>query len=98
MGRLSGFLGDMEPAYLLGSQAVARWRALGDTRGLAFALFYQGIPTLFRVGADEAAAVLREARQCFADLDDDWGVALATVYEGVARAFFAGDEDRRSTC
>ncbi len=93
MARLTGFVGDMEQAHRLGAEAIARWRALGDPRGLGLALFYQGVPAMFRVGPDEGAALLREARQCFAGLDDDWGVAVCIVYEGVVRAFFPGAED-----
>jgi tetratricopeptide (TPR) repeat protein len=43
-------------------------------------------------GRGAAVAVLREARQCFDDVGDAWGVALAVVYEGVARALHPGDE------
>jgi non-specific serine/threonine protein kinase len=93
MARLTAFIGDMGEAHRLGADAITRWRVLSDRRGLAFALFYQGVPAMFCVGADQGATHLREARQCFSDLDDDWGVAMCIVYEGVVRAFYPGAEN-----
>lgn len=93
MARLASFGGDMAEAHRLGTEAAARWRALDDPRGLGFALFNLGVPTLFRAGREEAAATLREARRCFEHCDDAWGQALATVYEGVVLAILPGAED-----
>jgi len=92
MARLASFSGDMAYAHQQAAQSIERWRALGERRGLGFALFHQAIPALVIEGRDAAVAVLREARQCFDDVNDAWGVALATVYEGVARALHPGDE------
>jgi tetratricopeptide (TPR) repeat protein len=92
MARLAGFSGEMALAHQQAAQSIERWRALGDRRGLGFALFHQALPALVTEGRDAAVSVLHEARQCFSDVADAWGVALATVYEGVVRSFHPGDE------
>ena len=93
MARLAGFMGDAGYAKGLAQDAVARWRALGQTEGLAFALFHLGIPTMLSEGREAAASVFQEARQCFQASGHPWGVAVATVYEGVVMAFGPGAED-----
>ena len=92
MARLAVFTGDMPEAHRLTGLAVQRWRALGDRRGLGFALQSQGVPALFVAGREQAQAALRESRQCFREAGDEWGEALATVYEGVVLALFPGAE------
>jgi len=92
MARLASFSGEMADARRHAAQSIERWRALGDRRGLGFALFHQAIPACVIEGRGAAVAVLREARQCFDDVGDEWGVALTVVYEGVVRALQPGDE------
>lgn len=91
--RLASFGGDMAEAHRLGEQSIEAWRRLGDRRGLAFALFNDGVPSSFIAGKQASVAVLREARELFRDLGDAWGVALANTYEGVVLAFTPGTED-----
>jgi tetratricopeptide (TPR) repeat protein len=93
MARLQSFSGDMAGAHDLAARSIALWRGLVQPRGLAFALFHQGVPALFVQGLDAARAALREARDCFRQVDDVWGVALSTVYEGVVLALRPGQDD-----
>lgn len=93
MARLCGFSGDMTRAHALAESSVALWRGLGDRRGLAFALFHQGVPALFHAGLAAARSTLQEARECFRSVDDVWGVAMCTVYEGVVLSIRPGQDD-----
>ena len=93
MARLASFSGEMARAQEWAVRSIERWRALDDRRGLGFALFHLGVPALFHQGRAAAVAALQEARQCFREVDDPWGVALATVYEGVVLSYRPGSEE-----
>jgi len=91
--RLSSFTGDMARGHECARQSIELWRGLGDARGLGFALLHDGVPTLFVEGRAPALAVLREAEDSFQAAADAWGVAVATVYQGVVLAALPGAEE-----
>ena len=60
---------------------------------LAFALFHEGVASILRSEQDHARVVLKESLECFRELDDSWGTALATTYFGITWAYGPGTED-----
>jgi non-specific serine/threonine protein kinase len=90
--RLAMYSGAVDEAVKLGERSVAMWRETGDRRGLAFALAHEAIPRIVLRQRDAARTLLRESNEHFVALDDPWGVAFATTYEGVSLAFEGGTE------
>jgi predicted ATPase/DNA-binding winged helix-turn-helix (wHTH) protein len=80
--RLATYSGDLARADALAADSVARWRALGDARGLAFALFNQSIPYAMRGADGPCGAMLAEARALFERIGDPWGIAVTISYAG----------------
>jgi len=91
--RLAAYSGDVQSAFGFVTESVSLWRELGDRRGLAFALFHEGIAGIVSMQLDRARTALSEARDCFRLLNDAWGIALATSYLGTAYAVAPGSED-----
>jgi tetratricopeptide (TPR) repeat protein len=54
---------------------------------MAFALFHLALAKLLERRHDEALASFKEASDTFRKLGDEWGVALATGYQGTAMIF-----------
>jgi len=94
--RLASFAGDMVRAHACAQQSIELWRKLGDARGLGFALLHDGVPALFILGRETAVELLRECAGVFAEAGDEWGVAMATVYQGVVLAALPGTEEAAS--
>ena len=85
-------VGDAEPALETAEQALAGWRALGDSRGAADVLRVRGITYMFMGNQDAAERDLTEALAAFEAAGDRRGEAwalqnLATI------AFFRGEAD-----
>jgi predicted ATPase/transcriptional regulator with XRE-family HTH domain len=95
-GRLAHLLGDEVRAAKLLGESVARWREVGDQRGLAYALtdlgqvaFFQGEIGTARIYTDEGVARFHSAA-------DRWGLALALQHLG--RVVLAeGDENEAAS-
>ncbi len=90
--RLAMYSGAVEEAAQLAASSVAMWRATGDRRGLAFALANEAIPRITSHQRHAGRALLLESKAHFAALDDAWGVAFATTYEGISLAYEGGTE------
>ena len=91
--RLALYAGDPGQAVELAKQSVELWRATADCRGLAFGLFHLGLSVALVHGRDRGRPFMQESLDCFRQLDDLWGVALATTYLGVVLAYTPGAED-----
>ncbi|MCC6195435.1 MAG: hypothetical protein IT518_13305 [Burkholderiales bacterium] len=91
--RLAIYAGAVEEAVESARRSIGMWRATDDRRGLAFALSHEGIARVLMRQRDAARALFRESRECFVALEDAWGVAYATTYEGCALAFESGTEE-----
>jgi predicted ATPase/DNA-binding winged helix-turn-helix (wHTH) protein len=91
--RLATYSGDLSAAVELARQSVDLWRRTDDRRGLAFGLFHLAVPSITVFGQDRACVALSEALECFVELGDAWGVALAKTYLGAALAYAPGAED-----
>ena len=91
--RLATYAGDTGTGRELAHRSVELWRTTGDRRGLAFALFHEGVASILRSEQDHARVVLKESLECFRELDDPWGIALATTYFGITWAYGPGTED-----
>jgi predicted ATPase/DNA-binding winged helix-turn-helix (wHTH) protein len=91
--RLAAYGGDRASAEALAADSVARWRVLGDARGLAFALFNQSIPYAMRNAVGPCGAVLSEARALFERLGDPWGIAVTIAYAGATILMQPGGTD-----
>jgi predicted ATPase/DNA-binding winged helix-turn-helix (wHTH) protein len=91
--RLATYAGDTGAGLELAQRSVELWRTTGDRRGLALALFHEGVASILRCNQDHARVVLKESLECFRELDDAWGMALATTYFGITWAYEPGTED-----
>ena len=91
--RLATYAGDTGAGRELAHRSVELWRTTGERRGLAFALFHEGVASILRSEQDHARIVLKESLECFRELDDPWGIALATTYFGITWAYGPGTED-----
>jgi len=89
--RLATYSGDMGEGIGLAAQSVTLWRQTDDLRGLAFGLFHQAIPSSI-ARHQSARELIDETLQCFRQLDDPWGIALATSYLGTVLALTPGQE------
>ena len=54
------------------------------SQGTRVCLFHQALPSLLVCGPAGAIPVFQESMNCFSELNDAWGVALALTYTGVA--------------
>jgi len=91
--RLALYAGDPGQAVELAKQSVELWRDTADERGLALGLLHLGLSVAMAHGRDRARPFMQESLDCFRQLDDPWGVALATTYLGVVLAHTPGAED-----
>jgi predicted ATPase/DNA-binding CsgD family transcriptional regulator len=87
-GRLAWRQGDIAVARERLAASVDLWRALGNPRGLAFALTYSGLAgRMHGDGPERARADLEESVRIFRQIDDRWGLALALYNLADAVAF-----------
>ncbi len=93
--RLAMYAGDPGAAIRLAEEGVAVWRQTTDPRGLAFALFHLGLAQTMKFFGKEGDHSLRESLGIFRELDDAWGVALATTYLGIT-VMFKSDSDNEA--
>ncbi|MBK7616730.1 MAG: winged helix-turn-helix domain-containing protein [Burkholderiales bacterium] len=91
--RLATYGGDLASAETLAADSVARWRALDEPRGLAFALFNQAIPFAMRGDFANCRRILDEARALFERLADPWGIAVTIAYIGASLGMLPGSEN-----
>jgi predicted ATPase/class 3 adenylate cyclase len=73
-------------------EALDRFRALGDARGVAYALWGIASPVISDVEADVSRAQLREAVELFRQADDAFGESWTLVSMGMVEAA-AGSTD-----
>jgi predicted ATPase/DNA-binding CsgD family transcriptional regulator len=76
---LAQWLDENELAQALSSESVARYREVGDTRGMAWALCWLGHATFDRSDYATARTVLQEALALFRQGDDRSGSAYALL-------------------
>jgi len=91
--RLATYAGAANEAIALATESVALFRAAGDRAGLAVALLHLALPKIQVQDRESACSCLEEAAECFRELGDEWGTALAVTYRGVALAFQSGFEN-----
>jgi predicted ATPase/DNA-binding CsgD family transcriptional regulator len=72
-------LDEYELAQALSRESLARYREVGDTRGMAWALCWLGRATLARSDYTTAHTVLQEALALFRQIDDRYGSAHTLV-------------------
>ena len=75
-------LGHLELAEALSQQAVDRYTAEGDQRGLARALVYLGVAQWGQGHLDEAAATHDRCAATYRERRDEWGLGLALTLRG----------------
>ena len=90
--RLAFYAGALNEALELASRSVALFREMRDRSALGLALFHLGIPKIVAGDFEGARACFAESTQCFRELGDDWGIALAVTYHGAALTFPPGTE------
>jgi predicted ATPase/DNA-binding CsgD family transcriptional regulator len=76
---LAQWLDENELAQALGSESVARYREMGDTRGLAWALCWLGYTTWALSDYAKARAQLQEALALFLQMGDQHGSAHTLI-------------------
>lgn len=92
--RLAAYSGDPKSALLMAEESAGLWRQAGDRRGLAYALIHHGIACIMSAQHERARHDLHEALACFHELQDPWGVALASSYKGTTLAIVPGTESQ----
>jgi non-specific serine/threonine protein kinase len=92
--RLAAYSGDVGAALVHVEASVALWRRQSGRQGLAFARFHEGVACIMSMALDRARAALAEALVLFRELDDGWGIALATSYLGTSYAVAPGLEEQ----
>ena len=92
--RIAEYSGDVKGAIDLAVESIALWRDLDDRRGLAFALFHEGIAGIMSMQLGRARTALAESLDLFRALQDPWGIALAASYLGTTYAVKPGTEDQ----
>ncbi|MGH2346430.1 MAG: ATP-binding protein, partial [Chloroflexota bacterium] len=90
-GRMAHLLGDEVRAAKLLMESVARWREIGNHRGLAYALTDLGQVAFFRGDLAAARIYTDESVARFHSCADRWGLALALQHLG--RVALAEDDD-----
>lgn len=90
--RLAAYSGDVVAAFAHAEASVALWRRLDHPRGLAFALFHEGVASIMSMQLGRARHVLAEALALFSACSDAWGIALTTSYLGTSYAVEPGLE------
>jgi predicted ATPase/DNA-binding CsgD family transcriptional regulator len=92
-GMLALYQGDEQAAAAHLVDALARFRALGDDRGIALTLFVLGVGAEDRGDYDGATALFAEALPRFAEPEDGSFIALTQYHLGVV-AYGLGDLER----
>jgi non-specific serine/threonine protein kinase len=82
-GSLAYVRGEYDRAALLLEESLSLWRALGDERGLALALYTLGRVMNYQSKSERAAALYAESLAILRALGDRRGVALALNGSGV---------------
>ena len=92
--RLAMYAGDASAAIQMADESIGLWRQTTDRKGLAFALFHSGVALLMKhaYATHRGSIALQESLDIFRELDDAWGVALATSYLGLTELFAADSE------
>jgi DNA-binding CsgD family transcriptional regulator len=96
-GDIAAWQKDREQAAARHGEAAALARTLGDTWGLAMALYGLGSDSVDQDVPAEAAPFLAESVALFNEIGDTWGAALARGKQGDA-ALALGDHDGAAAC
>ncbi|MEP7140867.1 MAG: adenylate/guanylate cyclase domain-containing protein [Caldimonas sp.] len=91
--RLAAYSGDTAAAKTLVAESIRLWREVGDVRGLAYALFHEGVAFGMSNQWEHGKVALRESLASFRQLDDAWGIALGSTYLGTAYSLSTDSED-----
>ena len=92
--RLAMYSGAHDDAIEAAIESVHLFRSANDRAGLAIALLHLGIRRSMARERESAWVCLEEATDCFRQLGDEWGVAVATSYHGTSFAVEPGFEDQ----
>jgi predicted ATPase/DNA-binding winged helix-turn-helix (wHTH) protein len=95
--RLAFYSGAIDEASAFAGESESLFRAAGDLRGVALALYHRGLAVLLARDVAAALACFKEASDVFREAGDEWGTALAVAYHGSALTFVPDREDDAST-
>ena len=91
--RLAFYSGAPNDAIPLARESGDLHRVAGDLRGLGLALFHQALSKIVAKDVAGGRENFKDAKECFREVGDDWGFALAVTYHGIALSFDASIED-----